>query len=614
MLRRILYLLLHFCVLWVFFLLQKPFFMLADSLKSYSFTDYLQVMWHGASLDATTAAYLTVIPFLLVFVSVWYRHFPFRVVLTPYYIVITLLTSLIFFGDMALYTFWGTKLDATVFLYLDSPGEVLASVSGGYVFLRILGILLVAGIVSGLLFLVTPARMPKINMLGTQLLSTLWILPLGGILFLIIRGGVRQSTANVGDAYFSEDTFLNQAAVNPAFSLFSSMGKQSKYEDEFNFFDENERAKLMEGMYSKSNAGTQYLLTTNRPNVLIVLMESFGGTFIKELGGKPDVAPNLNALAKEGVFFSRCFANSFRTDRGMVCTFSGYPGLPTMSVMKVPAISETMPNLAASLSKAGYTTDFLYGGDINFTNMKGYLRNGGFQKITSEDDFSMAQRNDSKWGVNDGITFDYLYNELKKRPAGKPWFTAFLTLSSHEPFKVPYNRFGDKEYNAFAYTDDCIGKFIEKFRQLPQWKNTLIIFLPDHGHYYPKEGDSRSPRFFRIPIIWTGGAVRYPLEYKKIMNQADLAATLLAQLGISHKDYPFSRNVLSAAYTSPFAFYSFNNGLGFCDNTGVSVYDNTANKVIYEVYPNQERVKKGKAILQTLYDDLGRRNNKFKKK
>lgn len=614
MLRRLIYLLSHFCVLWLFFMLQKPFFMLADAHKGYLFTDYLQVMWHGASLDATTAAYLTCIPFLLVFVSVWYRHFPFRRVVMPYNIVITVLLALVFFGDIALYSFWGTKLDSTIFAYLDSPKDAFASVSGEYVFWRLFGALLVAAFVSFILYLLTPQRMPKINMLGSQLLNTLWVIPVGGVLFLVMRGGIRQSTANVGDAYFSDDQFLNQAAVNPAFSLFSTVGKSKRYEDEFNFFDEAERVRLFKGLYPKSNAHTQYILTTNRPNILVVLMESFGGTFIKELGGNPDVAPNLNALAQEGVFFYRCFANSFRTDRGMVSTFSGYPGLPTLSVMKLPAISETMPNLAASLAKAGYTTDFLYGGDINFTNMKGYLRNGGFQKIVSEDDFSMAQRNDSKWGVNDGVTFDFLYNELKKRPEGKPWFTAFLTLSSHEPFEVPYKRLADKEYNAFAYTDDCIGKFIAKFRKLPQWKNTLIVFLPDHGHYYPKEGDARTPRFFRIPLIWTGGAVRTPLKFSKIMNQADLAATLLAQLGISHKDYPFSRNVLSEAYVEPFAFYSFNNGFGVCDNTGVSVYDNTTNKVIYEVYPSKERVNKGKAILQTLYDDLGKRNNKFARK
>lgn len=614
MLRRILYLLSFFCVFWGFFLLQKPVFMLFDALNGYTFMDYLRVMWHGASLDATTVAYLTVVPFLLVFVSVWYRHFPFRKVLTPYYIVIALLAALIFFGDMSLYSFWGTKLDSTVFLYMDSPKEALASVSGGYVFWRIVGILLVAAAVTAVLYLITPARMPKINMLGSQLLNTLWVLPLGGVLFVVIRGGVRQSTANVGDAYFSDDQFLNQAAVNPAFSLFSSLGKQQRYEDEFNFFTEEKRYKLMEGMYPKGNAGTQYVLNTNRPNILVVLMESFGGTFIKELGGNPDVAPHLNALAKEGVFFSRCFASSFRTDRGMVCTFSGYPGLPTLSVMKTPTLSESMPNLAASLSAVGYSTDFLYGGDINFTNMRGYLRNGGFRKIVSEDDFSMAERNDSKWGVNDGVTFEYLYNELKKRPHDKPWFTAFLTLSSHEPFEVPYHRLADKEYNAFAYTDECIGRFIEKFRKLPQWKNTLVVFLPDHGHYYPKEGDARSPRFFRIPIIWAGGAVRTPMEYKKIMSQTDLAATLLAQLGVSHREYPFSRNVLSATYVNPFAFYSFNNGFGFCDNTGVSIYDNTTNKVVYEVYPNLGRVDKGKAILQTLYDDLGKRNNKFVKK
>lgn len=161
---------------------------------------------------------------------------------------------------------------------------------------------------------------------------------------------------------------------------------------------------------------------------------------------------------------------------------------------------------------------------------------------------------------------------LKKREnSKKPWFTTFLTLSSHEPFEVPYKKFEDAHFNAFAYTDHCIGEFIRRFRKTKQWKNTLIVLLPDHGIPYPKEGERFSPRFFRIPMIWTGGAVRQKMTVEKIMNQTDLAATLLAQLGLKHDNFLFSRNVLSESYTYPFAFYSFVNGFCFLDNTGVSV-------------------------------------------
>lgn len=610
---RIKYLLSYFVLIWAYFLVQKPVFMACNASKDYSIGDYLSVMWHGAGLDATTTGYLTILPFVLTVASVWFRHMPFRKIMTPYYIVVMLLISVIFVSDLSLFAFWESKLDASVFIYIDSPKNAMASVSGAYIAARVALMLGLTALMSGLLWLVTPCNLTKINMIGQQLLTTLCALPVGALLFLVIRGGIRVSTANVGDAYFSTDQYLNLSAINPAFNLFASTERQARYEDEFNFYDEERRATLMKGLYPKSDEGTEYVLNTSRPNILVIFMESFGATMIERLGGEKGVAPNLERLADEGVFFSRIFANSFRTDRGTVCTFSGYPGLPTLSLMKVSNLCQSLPNIARTLGDAGYTTDFLYGGDINFTNMQGYLRAGGFHTITSQDDFSMSDRNYSKWGVPDGLTFNRLFDMLKEREgAKKPWFTAFLTLSSHEPFEVPFKKFDDAHYNAFAYTDHCIGEFIKRFKKTPQWKNTLIVLLPDHGTPYPKEGERFSPRYFRIPMIWAGGAVSRKMTVEKIMNQTDLAATLLAQLGLKHGDFKFSRNVLSESYNSPFAFYSFVNGFCFLDNTGVSVYDNASNKVFFNVAPEGDslRVEKGKAILQTLYDEVGAMNSR----
>lgn len=611
--NRIKYLLSYFVLIWAYFLVQKPVFMACNASKDYSIGDYLSVMWHGAGLDATTTGYLTILPFVLTVASVWFRHMSFRKIMTPYYIVVMLLISVIFVSDLSLFAFWESKLDASVFIYIDSPKNAMASVSGAYIAARVALMLALTALMSGLLWLVTPRNLTKINMIGQQLLTTLCALPVGALLFLVIRGGIRVSTANVGDAYFSTDQYLNLSAINPAFNLFASTERQARYEDEFNFYDEERRATLMKGLYPKSDEGTEYVLNTSRPNILVIFMESFGATMIERLGGEKGVAPNLERLADEGVFFSRIFANSFRTDRGTVCTFSGYPGLPTLSLMKVSNLCQSLPNIARTLGNAGYTTDFLYGGDINFTNMQGYLRAGGFHTITSQDDFSMSDRNYSKWGVPDGLTFNRLFDMLKKREgAKKPWFTAFLTLSSHEPFEVPFKKFDDAHYNAFAYTDHCIGEFIKRFKKTPQWKNTLIVLLPDHGTPYPKDGERFSPRYFRIPMIWAGGAVSRKMTVEKIMNQTDLAATLLAQLGLKHGDFKFSRNVLSESYNSPFAFYSFVNGFCFLDNTGVSVYDNASNKVFFNVAPEGDslRVEKGKAILQTLYDEVGAMNSR----
>ena len=606
--KRIAYISLYFFTVLLIFILQKPLFMLYNGSieKGFGFADYMQVMVHGASLDAATAGYLTAFPFLLVLISIWFRKFPLKKILYGYYILAAALISIIFVVDMALYTFWGFKLDASVFLYIDSPKEALASVSVGFILLRVLAILLLIALNSWVLLKITPS---VLNATRKRIAGTAGMLLLGGVLFIIIRGGVTESTSNIGQVYFSNEPFLNHSAVNPDFSLLSSMGKSQDFASEFNFFDEEKRAALFDGLYPTTDGDSIIqVLNTKRPNILIILMEGFGGAFVEPLGGLPDVTPHFNRLSKEGVFFTNCYANSFRTDRGTVCTFSGYLGLPTASVMKIPAKSRTLPAIAEGLSKAGYKTDFLYGGDINFTNMKSYLLSTGYQRLTANTDFSLAEQTSNAWGVNDDITFEYLYNQLRNRKKEGPWHTAFLTLSSHEPFEVPYHRLEDKIPNAFAYTDECLGKFIDRLKQTPAWKDLLVICLPDHGFYYPREGSNAMPRFYHIPLLWLGGAVKQPMQVDKIMNQTDLAATLLGQLGLEHTAFTFSRNVLGSDYKYPFAFYSFNNGFSFRDSTGVTVFDNNSGSILFdEPEADESRLDKGKAILQTVYDDLGNR-------
>lgn len=606
--KRIAYISLYFFTVLLIFILQKPLFMLYNGSieKGFGFADYMQVMVHGASLDAATAGYLTAFPFLLVLISIWFRKFPLKKILYGYYILAAALISIIFVVDMALYTFWGFKLDASVFLYIDSPKEALASVSVGFILLRVLAILLLIALNSWVLLKITPSVLTATR---KRIAGTAGMLLLGGVLFIIIRGGVTESTSNIGQVYFSNKPFLNHSAVNPDFSLLSSMGKSQDFASEFNFFDEEKRAALFDGLYPTTDGDSIIqVLNTKRPNILIILMEGFGGAFVEPLGGLPDVTPHFNRLSKEGVFFTNCYANSFRTDRGTVCTFSGYLGLPTASVMKIPAKSRTLPAIAEGLSKAGYKTDFLYGGDINFTNMKSYLLSTGYQRLTANTDFSLAEQTSNAWGVNDDITFEYLYNQLRNRKEEGPWHTAFLTLSSHEPFEVPYHRLEDKIPNAFAYTDECLGKFVDRLKQTPAWKDLLVICLPDHGFYYPREGSNAMPRFYHIPLLWLGGAVKQPMQVDKIMNQTDLAATLLGQLGLEHTAFTFSRNVLGSDYKYPFAFYSFNNGFSFRDSTGVTVFDNNSGSILFdEPEADESRLDKGKAILQTVYDDLGNR-------
>ena len=148
----------------------------------------------------------------------------------------------------------------------------------------------------------------------------------------------------------------------------------------------------------------------------------------------------------------------------------------------------------------------------------------------------MAERHTNAWGVNDDITFVRMLSEIKESKDSL-WFRGFLTLSSHEPHIVPYSRLEDKVYNAFAYTDSCIGAFVDDLKQSPVWDNLLIMVIPDHGTRYPEGGFAFDPEVHHIPVLWLGGAVKEPKVIDRFTAQPDMAATLLGQLGIDHSEF-----------------------------------------------------------------------------
>ena len=311
----------------------------------------------------------------------------------------------------------------------------------------------------------------------------------------------------------------------------------------------------------------------------------------------------MSRLIPQSIFWTRFYSNSFRTDRGTVSAFSGWVSYPTVSLMRLPEKLNHLPSLARSLQREGYHTGYLYGGDITIMNKKGYLVATGYRQLTSAADFPKRETSESKWGANDSVTARRTYEMIAGGQMPEPWHMTFQTLSSHEPFEVPYHRLSDKKLNAFAFTDHCVTTLIDSLRNTPQWDNLLVILIPDHGFLYDLTYES--PEFFHAPMLWLGGAIREPRRMEVLMNQSDLAATLLSQMGISHTDFPWSRNVLSRNYRYPFAYSSFPSGILFADSTGVSVFDITSRKPITEQpAPSPDRIHKAKTILQMSYDRL----------
>lgn len=616
MLQRILYIIKVYVVFVLAFVLAKPAFMVYQTnAQPFIFRDVWQVIRHGLSLDLSTALYFILLPYLVVMVSAWW---PSRKVLGSilkiYYAIAALVLSLAFVADTSLYEFWGFKLDASVLQFLDGTGHATDSVSTGFVVVRFVCFLAVAALLFFVLsrirkpFLATRSFAPSyphtLENPRSSLLTTILFLLLIPLLVVGIRGGTSVSTTNVGQVYFSQNQFLNHSAVNPVFSFLASFGKSTNDIPDYHFFPEEQ---LPRNLFSTPQGSVSRCITTIQtppahPNVLLIIMESCGGQFT-ELGGNAHVTPNLTRLAHEGIYFTRCYANSWRTDRGMLSIMSGYPALPKTSIMKMPSKVRALPSIARTLQREGYKTAFLYGGDANFTNTRGYLLSTGVETIVSEDDFTSIQRGSSKWGVCDSIAFDRLYEMAVPYPS--PWFLTFLTLSSHEPWTVPMpTKFQDEKLNAFYYLDLCLGRFIERFRKTEAWNHTLVVIIPDHGIKYKDQDETKEIRS-HIPMIWTGGVVDGPQRIDRLCNQSDLAATLLGQLRLKHDDFTFSRDILSPDYTRRFAMHTFPEGFSVVDSTGFNVYDLNSQK--QTVGHSQDAIQLGKAVLQITADDLRNR-------
>lgn len=606
--NRLLLLLKTYLVFVLLFVVQKPLFMFyyKDLFASCNVTDYFSVMWHGLPLDLSISGYFTLLVGVLLIASLWFSNKRLKLILKTYYGVVALVMGLVLVGDMILYKYWGFRLDSTPLFYLNTPKDAFASASVSTIIYGLLALILVVSFFVFVFYHYLIGIDKKKEMLAKQCSTSLILLILTAFLIIPIRGGFTVSTMNVGWVYYSDNMLLNHAAINPCFSLLESLSREQSFQDQYRFLDEKVATKEFAKLVEKQSADSiPNMFTQQRPNVVLVILESFMTKVIEPLGGKPDVAPNFNKLCNEGVLFTNFYANSFRTDRGLVSILSGYPAQPTTSIMKYPQRSQTLPSISKSLQKEGYSTTYYYGGDANFTNMRSYLMSQKYTQVISDKDFPSEQKQ-TKWGAPDHYLFNRVYDDIK-RGQKQPFFTTIQTLSSHEPFEVPSHRFKDPYLNSVFYTDSCLGHFIDQYKQTKYWKNTIFVLVPDHAMRYPNTLSNHQLERFQIPLLLVGGALKQPMRIDTYASQIDIAATLLYQLGISHKDFKFSKNILNPK--SPhFGYFTFPDGFGMATSDNQLIFDCEVNGIVLDLGKKKgENQKPAKAYLQSLYNDLSQR-------
>jgi phosphoglycerol transferase MdoB-like AlkP superfamily enzyme len=362
-------------------------------------------------------------------------------------------------------------------------------------------------------------------------------------------------------------------------------------------------------LYSAKKDSVIPVLTTDHPNIVLFVLESFTADVFEALGGEKGVTPNLDSVIHHGLLFTNIYSQGYRTDQGLADVFSGFPATPNFSVIMQPEKYPRLSFLPKILAGTGYHNSFYYGGELGFANMKAYLLQSGISDLHDKSSYTKDEMN-AKWGAHD----EFVFRKQAKEAGGEqqPFFSVVLSLSSHEPFQVPMvMKFpGDDLPSKFKsccyYTDHCIGAYLQSVSKSEWYKNTLFIFVADHGHILPRNRRPDEPARFHIPIIFYGDVLKPEFRGAAISNigmQCDLPATILSQLKLPHKQFQWSNDLLNF-YRNNFAYYSFDAGIGFINDHGSMRYDfSDAKPDISGKDFSQTDVDEGMAFLQELFGE-----------
>lgn len=580
------------------------------------FGEIMKGFWSALPLDIATASFMLALPAIYMFVSYAIDKETLFAPLRWYFYLMVAVYNLAAFGDIGIYGEWRTKLSYRALLYLQNPSEVINTAETEHTLL-----LIVLWSVFTVLFcwLYTKLVEPDFTEMeekedykpNVYVLSGSFVLVLG-MLFLGMRGGLNEIPITSSKVYYSSHKFANEMCVNPAYYLVENILNSKKVETRahFNYMDMESAKRRTESLHALACDSTVNILKIERPNIVVILLESWSADLIESLGGEPGITPNFRELEKDGLLFTNIYASANRSQHAMSSLFGGLPGMPVTTITNHPDKYYAVPSLVKKMDSIGYHTSFYFGGELNYGNILSYLRYNEFDEIVEGKDINEGFFK-GKLGYHDTDVMPWYVEQLSRYE--QPFFSTLFTQSSHSPYDYPkiFEEIEwpaiEKQYvNSGYYTDIAIGMFMEKAKQQEWYDSTLFVFVADHSHATYKNHRMESFDHHKIPMLIYGEPLQDSLRgmtFDKICGNTDLPATILAQLGMKHDEFIWSKDVFGKCY-KPFAFFELNNGLGWKTPEGEFVYSNTG-VYIKNTLPEAVRdsvVKDGKAYMQYHFD------------
>ncbi len=316
--------------------------------------------------------------------------------------------------------------------------------------------------------------------------------------------------------------------------------------------------------FSRQSVPRQGTLTT-RPNVVVVICESFSGYKSSMWGNPLNTTPFFNGMCKQGVFFDHCFTPSYGTARGVWAVITGIPDVEssaTTSSRNPAAVDQhTIIN-----DFEGYDKFYFLGGSTSWANIRGLLTNNikGLH-LYEQEDYSAPKID--VWGISDKNLFLEANKTLGRQP--HPFFAIIQTADNHRPYTIPkedqgafqslhmpkdsllkYGFANDDEMNAFRYTDFGYRTFMEAASKENYFANTVFLFIGDHG--IPGDAGAMLPRAWtdqrltaeHVPLLIYAPKLLKPLRDSGVCSQVDVLPTMAGLCHIPYRNSTLGRDLL----------------------------------------------------------------------
>ncbi len=541
---------------------------------------FVEAFYNGFRFDLRLVVY-AVAPLLLAVLSV--RAMGARRAMRLWLTGVASLTLLLGITELDFYREFHQRLNSLVFQYFEEDSATVASMLwngfpvGRYLLVWALSTWLLHKLFCRLDLLSRPSNLAT----PAQNKAPAWYWRFSVFFLCLVlaviaaRGHLRQGPPlRWGDAYTTDSMFANQLGLNGTLTLVSAARNSfSSHRDNAwkSTMDDQQALEIVRKLLVTPHdtlvdtdiaairrdftPPTENTLAAR--NVVVILMESFAGHSVGALGGKGNITPYFDQLAKEGLLFDRFFSNGTHTHQGMFATMACFPNLPGFEyLMRTPEGSNKFSGLPQLLSARGYDNLYVYNGNFQWDNQSGFFSNQGMTKFIGREDFIDPVYMDKTWGVSDQDMFDRGAVELAKLPTDKPFYALLQTLSNHTPYALPADLpvepvtdrgKGNEHLTAMRYADWALGQFFEKAKKQPYYNNTLFVVVGDHGFGGEQQLTEMDLFRFNVPLLLIAPGIqdKFGTLNHTVGTQIDVVPTIMGRLGGEVRHQCWGRDLLN---------------------------------------------------------------------